>query len=234
MISVYIITYNEELLLPFTINFYRKRFPSCHITVWDNESTDSTPRIAKENSCEVINYSTQNTLSDSMFLYIKNNCYKESSTDWVLICDCDEHLDIHEQDLLTEIIKGTTIIKAEAYHMINMYNNTDIDNIVHGFPDKNYDKMMLFNRRQVTINYTVGAHVAYPQGEIKFNDVRYKMYHYKYIGLDYLLAKYAVYRSRMSQENIDNHWGGACFNEDLTFKNQFDEFRLKSEQVLWK
>jgi len=63
-------------MLPFMIKWYRERFPNCLIIVYDNESTDRSVQIALENNCKVISYSTNNQLSDSKYLEIKNNCWK--------------------------------------------------------------------------------------------------------------------------------------------------------------
>ena len=95
MITIYTITYNEEVVLPYFITWYRNRFPDCRIVVYDNYSTDNTEKIALEHNCEVIKYDTNNQLSDSKYLEIKNNCWKTANTDWVIVCDCDEFLDVN-------------------------------------------------------------------------------------------------------------------------------------------
>jgi glycosyltransferase involved in cell wall biosynthesis len=48
MVTIYTITYNEELMIEFFINHYRKKFPGCEIVVFDNYSTDKTVEIAKK------------------------------------------------------------------------------------------------------------------------------------------------------------------------------------------
>ena len=52
-ITIYTLAYNEALIIQFIIDFYRKRFPDCHIVVYDNKSTDNTVEIAKNNNCEI-------------------------------------------------------------------------------------------------------------------------------------------------------------------------------------
>ena len=64
------------------IKWYRERFPNCLIIVYDNESTDRSVQIALENNCKVISYSTNNQLSDSKYLEIKNNCWKTDYTSY--------------------------------------------------------------------------------------------------------------------------------------------------------
>src|SRR3990167_11265325 len=99
MITVYTITYNESLLIQFMIDHYRSRFPDCRIVVYDNISTDDTVKIALANGCEVIPYDTNGQIQDSHYIQIKNNCWKDAKTDWVLICDMDELLDINTAQL---------------------------------------------------------------------------------------------------------------------------------------
>jgi glycosyltransferase involved in cell wall biosynthesis len=45
--TVFTITYNEELMLPYFVNHYRSRFTNCKIVVYDNESIDKTVDIAE-------------------------------------------------------------------------------------------------------------------------------------------------------------------------------------------
>ena len=113
MITIYTITYNEGLLIQFMIDHYRERFPGCRIVVYDNISTDDTVKIALANGCEVIPYDTGGQLQDSRYIQIKNNCWKDAKTDWVLVCDLDELLDIDEAELRREESLGTTMVRCE-------------------------------------------------------------------------------------------------------------------------
>jgi glycosyltransferase involved in cell wall biosynthesis len=70
-VTIFTVTYNEELLLPFFIRHYRERFPNCNIVVYDNESTDNTVKIAKENNCGVITFKTNNQYYESSLMEIR-------------------------------------------------------------------------------------------------------------------------------------------------------------------
>src|SRR3990167_3154040 len=111
MITVYTVAYNEELMIQFMIDHYRERFPGCRIVVYDNISTDNTVKIAKENSCEVVPFDTGGAFMDRRNMDIKNSCWKDAKTDWVLMCDLDELLMMNSAQLKTEEQLGTTIIK---------------------------------------------------------------------------------------------------------------------------
>src|SRR5574338_784266 len=114
MITVHVIAYNEEKFFPFMIKHYRERFPNCHIVLYDNYSTDHTVDIAKYHNVEVQYMDTNNTINDLKYLEVKNHCWKSAKTDWVLVCDMDELLDISENDLKYEESIGHTVIKGEG------------------------------------------------------------------------------------------------------------------------
>jgi hypothetical protein len=209
MITVYTLTFNEDILMQFMIDHYRSRFPNCHIVVYDNKSTDKTVEIAKANNCEIISYDSGGTLNDRLHMDIKNSCWKNAKTDWVLVSDLDEFLDINEENLKNEEIAGTTIIKSEGWQMVNMEDNLDVRNMKHGYRNNEtaYDKCMLFNKKFISaINYRPGAHSCSPVGKIKYGSI-YKMYHYKFINVDLEIAKCKLTAARLSDENRAAGWG---------------------------
>jgi len=191
VITVYTIAYNEEVIIQFMIDHYRSRFPGCRIVVFDNMSTDGTAKIAIKNNCEVIPYDTNNQIKDSKYLEIKNNCWKFASTDWVLICDADELLDINEESLKEEELSSVTAISSEAYNMINIEDNYDIPNIKYGSRCESYDKTYLFNKKFISdINYAAGCHTCDAVGAWKKSEKSYLLYHYKCINQDFQIARY--------------------------------------------
>ena len=208
MITVYTIAYNEELIMQFMIDHYRSRFPGCNIVVYDNMSTDNTTKIARANDCEVIQYDTNNQIQDRRYIEIKNNCWKNALTDWVLICDMDELLDINAEQLKKEEEVGVTMIRARSYDMINMEDNLDIKSIKYGArASRGYDKLYLFNKKFVKeINYEPGCHKCNPVGDIIFSNDRYNLYHYAFINENYIIEKYKRNMTRLSPENIKRGW----------------------------
>lgn len=223
--TIYTIAYNEELMLPYFIKHYRERFPDCKIVVYDNESADNTVKIALGNGCEVVSYSTNNQLSDTKYLEIKNNCWKQEQG-WVIVADCDEFLDIYESDLIEET---ASIISVKAYNMVNHENDLNIDNIKYGVRSQSYDKAYCFNASKLTeINYNAGCHSCNPVGDVSYSNSIYRAYHYKYINLDYMIKRHAIFASRLSAENIERGFGGHYLYSAQKISNEFYEMKYKS------
>ena len=226
MITVYTVAYNEEMFIQFMIDHYRERFPDCKIVIYDNMSTDLTSAIALKNKCEVIQYNTNNQFDDNQQLVVKNNCWKDASTDWVLVCDMDELLDINQTYLMYESRNNSTIISSQGYHMINDSDIMDLKSIKNGYRAEAHDKNYLFNKKFVQeINYEAGAHKSNPIGNIKFSENKYLAYHYHHLGENYTINRYKTNASRLSDNNIRNKWG---------FHYSFSEEKIKQDYVFYR
>ena len=231
MITVYTLAYNEEVFLQYMIDHYRSRFPNCHIVVNDNESTDNTRAIALKNNCEVVWFDTNNEINEHKITNLKNNCWKTSKTDWVLVCDVDELLDINEQQLKEEESKGATIVRSEGWNMVNMEDNYDFDNIKHGTRVPQYDKSYLFNHKYIQeIHFCAGCHGASPQGTVKYSDNVYKLYHYKCINPDYLVKRFAWTAKRLSEMNKRCGMGTYWLNTEENIRAGFNNGREGARQ----
>lgn len=236
-ITIYILCFNEEILLPYCLEHYKKRFPAAKFVVVDNMSTDTSLHIAKGYGCDIVPFDTEGWLSDLNFQNIKNNQWKYATTPWVMMIDVDEFLDINEEELSIEAQRGRTIIKAEAYHMINMKDEIDVPGMTHGFRDEQtaifYDKCLLFNRTQIQeINYNVGAHSVRPVGNVNYAHQPYKMYHYKYLSAEYLVNRYRTYAERLSSENKKHGFGGHFTESEQNIRTDFEQKRAIAQKIL--
>lgn len=220
--------FNEEMILPFMINHYRNRFNNCRIVLRDNCSTDRTAQIAKDNNCEIIHYDTKGLHDDFELQQLKNNCWKDAQTDWVLIIDPDELLDINEQQLKEEEALGTTLIKPTGYEMINMEDNYDLSSIKYGLNWPEYGKTCLLNKKYIKeINYNCGAHVSKPMGHVQLNTNSYNLYHYKWINPDYIVDRFAATAFRMSESNKKYKMGWENLEPAEKIKQEFQSRRDK-------
>ena len=91
-IDVFAICYNEEVMLPYFINHYQKM--GANITIYDNFSTDRSQEIITESGCTLLTYDSNNQIRDDLYLQIKNNCWKKSKAEWVIVCDIDEFIEV--------------------------------------------------------------------------------------------------------------------------------------------
>jgi hypothetical protein len=92
-IHAYIIAYNEEKLLPFTLDYYSTFCEK--IFVYDNYSTDSSDEIYKRYDKVIVNkFNSENSQNEIIQKTIKSEEYKKYSrdfdVDWVITIDFDE------------------------------------------------------------------------------------------------------------------------------------------------
>jgi len=220
MIDIYLLCFNEEKILQFVIDHYRKYMPNGNLIFYDNMSTDNSEKIIRDNGCEIRKFDTGNTFDDARHMQIKNNCWKEpSKNNWVLTADLDELTCITEEQLLEEESKGSTIISCEGFTFIGGLTGCDLPSLKKGIRDGGYDKKYIFNRRHIQeMNYSPGAHYSNPVGNVKYSENKYKTLHYKWISLEYVMNRHNMYAQRMSQTNKKNGWGIQYYwtNEKLT------------------
>jgi glycosyltransferase involved in cell wall biosynthesis len=232
MVTIFTLTYNEELLIQFMIDHYRSRFPGCRIVIHDNLSTDNTVKIATANNCEVIPFNTANQYREDLQVELRNNCWKDSLTDWVLVCDLDELLDINQLELKEEQKKATTIIKTETYDMISLTDNLEISEIKYGVKSPLPGKLCLFNKKLIKeMNYGPGSHSCNPEGQVNISQKIYKLYHYNSVSLDTTIKKFKERSERMSTENLQNGWGFHYLMTPEEIREEYKEERAKAIKV---
>jgi len=237
MIEIFTICYNEEIILQKFIDHYRTRFPNCEITIYDNMSTDNSRQIAIKNGCKIIDYDSNNEIRDDLYLEIKNNCWKEASTDWVLIVDTDEFIYISEEQLKKEESLDTTLISFEGWNLITMLDNPDIIDLdlKWGSRASQYDKSYLFNKKFIKeINYSAGCHGCSPKGKVKYSETKYLMCHWKALGLNYMINRHAEFGKRMSKQNLDKGWGVHYLDDSTQIRNnwKFYQEHPENKQIL--
>jgi len=195
LITVYILCFNEEKIIEFTINAYRKLFPNCNIIIYDNESTDSSVQKAKALKCEVRSFSTGGILDELKMTEMRNTVWKNATTPWVIVCDMDEIVAANQNDLIEEEKRGTTILKTSGYEMYGKSEKDDLSNIkinaiTTGEKSEGHSKTLCFRQDKLeNINFTAGAHqsnpVAKTGSEVKFSERVYTLYHFKKLGKSY-------------------------------------------------
>lgn len=208
-IDVFTICYNEEVLMPYFLRHYSTFCD--RITIYDNQSTDRTVEIAKQNSkVKVISYNSDNKIRDDIYRQIKNNCWKQSDADWVIVCDMDEFVYMVPGDTR---MNDYTIIKPRWWEMISDHlpetEGQIYEEISYGVPSGRPAKALMFSPKFVKeIGYGVGAHAIHPKGDVRVLETPFiNVLHFKMLSLDYFINRFALLRSRLSDLNKQRRWG---------------------------
>ena len=194
-IHIFLLCYNESVLLPHTVNHYKKYLPNCSITIYDNESTDDSVQIAQELGCNIVSWDSQNCIDDFKYKEIKNNCWKSVDSGWIIMADMDEFLCITEEELQLEMNAGVTMLTTIGYDMIGESTTLDLSDI-HLQDIKKYvvnpyeSKKLCFLRPDIQeINYECGAHTCNPIGNVIYSSTVYINKHMSSLGLPFLTNK---------------------------------------------
>lgn len=189
-VTIFMPCYNEEILLPHTIRHYRKRLPSCDFVIYDNYSTDNSKELAESLGCKVLCWNTWGMIDDIRLRELKNNCWKNVETGWIVVCDMDEWLCLDEHSLEKEDKEGSTILETFGVDVIGNSKSTYLNDIsVHGLrmaiKNKSMNKRICFKAGCLKdINYDCGAHSCSPIGDVNWGGA-YLIKHMNWLGLPY-------------------------------------------------
>lgn len=221
IIHAHILAYNEEKILPFTLDYYSNICEK--IFIYDNMSTDSSDEIYKKYSkVTVIKWDSNNEINEFNYINIKNNAYKKSreyNADWVIVCDTDEFL-YHPR--LLEKLKyykenGITVPKVNGHDMVSEtfpnYNGESITNKIKTgsevYPP--FCKNIIFNPK-LDVSFGIGAHSFQANNAVYSNSPELKLLHYKFLGVEYVESIYKARAERLSDFNKQNKLGEHYFN----------------------
>ncbi len=218
-IHIFLLCYNEEQMLPYTLQHYKTNFPNAKITIFDNHSTDRSVQIAKEAGCDIAYFASNEQQDEKLMIWVRSHMWKKYVNDasWVIMCDMDEWLNATEADLEKEKEKGVTVLTTQGVNMVGEsqkadYSDINLFEIKKGFYDENMSKRICFYYPTVSMEYWYGAHKCFPQGHVVYSDTSYMMKHYDFLGPEYLVEKHRKRwdRNQLSRESgLNQHY----FNE---------------------
>jgi glycosyltransferase involved in cell wall biosynthesis len=200
-VEAHIIAWNESQVIPFTIKHY-KQFCD-RVVIYDNYSTDNTREIALSLGCDVRLFGIEGVLSDFEYLKLKNNVWKTSAADLVIVCDCDEILITDRQQL--ERNSAFTIFNTFGWNIYSQNVPREIfTEITEGFHDENYSKNIIWKPKQVKeINFVYGCHESKPSGQVVYSPEVLPLFHYHNIGgYERVKKRHEAYCKRLSPHNI--------------------------------
>lgn len=238
-VQIYILCFNEAILLPHTIQHYKTMLPHSKITIYDNESSDDSVKIAKSLGCKVISFSSKGFLNDMKQSDIKNNCWKGVKKGWIITLDMDEWLCVSEKDLLEEEKKGTTILSVKGYNMLSQSKDPELKDVnLHlttkalAHPPEN--KALCFRVPDVKeMNYDPGAHHIQASGNIKYSSKEYVNKHMSSLGLPFLIKKHKARYTR-AREMRKNRMAKHYTQDEVKIKNEYlrnlkDSYNLRCD-----
>lgn len=228
-IATFIMCHNEERLLPYTLRHY---LSFSEVTILENNSTDRSVEIAKEMGAKVWDIHCNDVLDDDFHVSVKDNCWKVSDADWVIVVDADELVYCPN---IKEVLANTkaTVIQPALYNMCSEhFPTTDgqiYDEVKMGCSGGG--KINLIKRKEIKdMNYTAGCHKAYPTGNVILetsNEI--KTLHYRYLGMDYIMERNNAFGSRLSENNIRKRYG---YHMNFTRERVEQEYREKMANLL--
>jgi hypothetical protein len=238
-IHAHIIAWNEEKILPFTLDYYSTICEK--IFIYDNMSTDSSDEIYKRYpKVEVVKWDSGGEINEMNYVRIKSEEYKERSrnqgVDWVIVCDCDEFL-YHPN--LIDVLKiykneGVTVPLVSGHDMVSekfpLYDGELITKKIK-IGSERYEPMckkIIFDPN-INISYGIGAHSFSTTDGTFSKKEELKLLHYKFLGKDYVKTLYVERAKRLSNYNKQNKFGEHYFN--LPFK-YMDEMIKKKNIVI--
>ena len=211
-ITLYTFCYNEKEIIPYFLNHYSKIVDK--IVVYDNQSTDGSIEMLESfDGCEIEirNNITNNQIQDDTLIRLKNNCWKNDKSDYIIVVDMDEFLYHPNLREFLESNPDVDFFKPVGYDMISYELPTDHSKQIYeiirdGAPSINYSKKALFKRKFVIeTGFGYGAHSANYRGKkplieyVSNGDL--KLLHFKCIDLEYVIAKHKHYSERRSDFN---------------------------------
>lgn len=215
LFHVYVVCHNEKVLLPHMVSHYRKRLPNCKITIYDNNSTDGSRMIAESLGCDVIIFNSNNESNETAKVEIKNNCWKKSTADWVVVCDIDEWLCVTKSQLDEEKKLGTTILTTHGSEISGNSSLVDLSDVnLHTLnqatDDLGESKKLCFRPNKLTeINYGAGAHYCNPVGKVQYSNKTYMNKHMNNLGIPFLVHKHKTRFERTHSNrkmNMSTHY----------------------------
>ena len=232
-IDVFVVCYNEALLLPYFMRHYRQFAEN--IFVYDNDSTDKSAEIAQKEGAKVCRLDTGGEFREDLQVELKNNCWKGSKADWVVVGDMDEFVYHEKLPVALKAIEGTVIMPR----LFNMYADEfpTTEGQIYDEVNMGVDfqgKMNLFRPTEIKeMNYEAGCHNAHPEGNFVLNiksDIL--TLHFRYLSISYVIWKNYNTNLRQSEVNRKNGWNWHFAESAESIVSNFRDMRPRLIKIV--
>jgi hypothetical protein len=241
-VDLYTIAWNEEEMLPF---FFRHYDPLVNrYVVYDDGSTDHTREmLAAHDRVEVrpfVRIHPDSYVLSAQSLH--DNVWKESRgrADWVIITAVDEHL-YHPAGLGRYLSiagsRGITAVPALAFQMVADVFPFSDEHLAttrrYGVALDLYNKLSVFNPNAIAeTRYEAGRHRAAPEGHVRYpKRDELLLFHYKFLGINYLLRRYALLSSGLGAGDKVRKFGFQYDLPHFELEAEFAQLRRKAVEV---
>jgi hypothetical protein len=168
-------------------------------------------------------------------MIVKNNCWKKSEADWVIIVDIDEFVYHPNMLLFLQDVKETIIIPAFFEMMHDKFPATSgqiYEEVQMGFPIRN--KVCMFRPKEIIdMNYEVGMHDAFPEGNIRImKNSGVVCMHMRHLGIDHVVNRNTYLAGRQSEINKNMQWGYHVNFPREEIERYFELNRLKLVNII--
>lgn len=247
-ITVITVCYNEEMSIYSFLAHYAMLGVK-RIVVYNNMSTDRTVEICHEFAkdfagckVEIVDYDTNGQIRDDVYLEIKNNAWKKYKSDYYIVVDCDELLDVKDADMgdkkrlvkyLASMKKGYILPKVIGVQVVSdtFDDAYDITNEKKYVLDDTFNKRCIFSRELVPV-YRPGCHMfgvnmadkakLDTSIAVEANVEPLYLFHLKYIDREYVINRYAEFKTRLSDFNKKNNYGHQYEMDTQAINLKFD------------
>jgi glycosyltransferase involved in cell wall biosynthesis len=255
-ITVLTVCYNEEQIIKDFLDHYSGLGVS-KIVVYDNKSTDNTVKICNEYGLthqnvkvEVVEYDTNGQIRDDVYLDIKNHAWKNYKSDFYIVVDCDEFLEVplkkdSDSDDRKRLVKYLATMKkgyvlprvlgvqvvTDTFHELfdgGLSMNSDSKRCVF---DDTFNKRCIFSRELVP-TYRAGCHTftVDPKDRAKLDaSVLIEkqvpplfLFHFKYVDREYVINRFREFKDRLSDFNKKNNYGHQYTMDEKAISFKFD------------
>ena len=242
-VHIFTFTWNEAPLVPYFLRHYLPWVD--RIVVYDHESTDGTPEMLAAYSprVEVRSFSAPHYPEPEPLGRLRAECWREAKghADWAVVIDFDEFL-YHPAGVPAFLAKaysaGYTLVKTFGWQMVHEEFPPPHVSLTEwapdGVPRHWYSKPIVFRPEQFTdIRWEVGCHQIYGSGNVReLASGSLALLHYKYIGRQRLVARYAAYRQRMADAAHASTLGHYHVDPDK-LDQEFDDLLSRAVRVTW-
>ena len=231
-LSIFLLCYNQEVMLPKTWAFYRTQFPEAKFYLMDDGSSDRSVEVARALGMEVIDISkgAKTTATgrrpfptpkeDLAHNWIWRRIVSPGT--WVLTADMDELACVTQEQLEAADSEGATILSSVGYDCVGDSNRSDLsdfnlDTLSRGLHSHMYSKKLLFKAGLGgplgidRINYEQGGHSIHPNGTVRYSRRQHPLYHAGELGVAYSIEKFRLYQRRF---NATRHKGKSLLYYD--------------------